>query len=355
VGPEFHSEKHASEHRWDGDEQSDPCAPFAADLSALVDNEVDEIVARRLVVHLEICGRCREFFASMQAMANTHREIAKIAGKSSFEDEQRRKREESARERVRRIVGRRAFRRFAAVLYRLGKAYLLITSDRNYRTEVFRQPVAVDSESVRGRRLVDQILARGEGRYEGFDWIQAGQLLEHSLESDIDLRERARVLLEQALYLKPNFAEARLYLGFYFKLAGDLDSAEREFKRVFETARNAENRGHAGAQLVTVHEAKGDLSSALEIIERMLARRLPEQDGRFYFTYFNLAVIRALRGEYPLSVEALATLARRFPDRIGEIRQKLAHSVPLREAFDGSPEFRSDVERLLPALFSNTN
>jgi tetratricopeptide (TPR) repeat protein len=333
----------------------DPCTPFAADLSALVDGEVDETIARRLIVHLEICDRCRAFFSSMQAMARTHRELAQMAGKADPATLTSTAEQRAARERVRRIVGRRAFRRFAAVLYRIGKAYLLTTIDRTYRTEIFRQPVAVDSESVRGRRLVDRILARGEGRYDGFDWIEAGRLLEQNFDSDVDLRERARALLDQALALKPNFAEARLYLGFYYKLAGDLRSAEREFRRVFDSARNAENRGHAGTQLVTVHEAQGNLVAALDVIERMLARRLPEHDARFYFTYFNLAVIRALRGEFSQSAAALATLTRRFPDRIGEIRQRLANSQPLRDAFHTSPEFRTDVERRIPALFSNTN
>lgn len=338
-----------------GDAPRDPCRPFAADLSALVDGEVDETVARRLIVHLEICDPCREFFASMQAMAKTHRELAAMAGKVDAKALRSSAKERAARARVRRIVGRRAFRRFAAVLYRLGKAYLLTTVDRNYRTEIFRQPVPVDRESVRGRKLVDRILARGEGRYDGFDWIEAGRLLEQNFDSDADLRERARVLLEQALALKPNFAEARLYLGFYFKLTGDLVGAEREFRRVFETAKNAENRGHAGTQLVTVHEALGNFQDAIQVIDRLHARRLPEHDGRFYFTYFNLAVLRALRGEFALSADALATLTRRFPDRIGEIRQKLANNPPLRDALRASPEFRSDVERRIPALFSNTN
>lgn len=339
---------------WDASHE--PCPPFATDLSALVDGEVDETVARRLVVHLEICDKCRDFFQTMRSMAQTHRELAGMAAGAEGPAPRRAPdRERAARDRVRRIVGRRAFRRFAAVLYRLGKAYLLITVDRNYRTEVFRQPVAVDAESVRGREFVDRILARGEGRFAGYNWIEAGRLLETSMESDLDLRERARVLLEQALFLKPNFAEARLYLGFYFKLKGDLDSAEREFQRVFESAKTAENRGHAGTQLVTVLEAKGNLEGAIGVIERMLARRLPEQDGRFYFTYFNLAVIRALRGEFALAADALASLARRFPDRLGEVRSKLAQSHPLRDALFQSPEFRIDVERRIPALFSNTN
>ena len=58
---------------------AEPCPPFAADLSALVDGEVDETVARRLVVHLEICGKCKDFFTAMRTMASTHREIAQIA------------------------------------------------------------------------------------------------------------------------------------------------------------------------------------------------------------------------------------------------------------------------------------
>jgi len=337
---------------------SEPCKPFAADLSALVDREVDETVARRLVVHLEICDRCRSFFTTMRQMAASHRQIAAITdnaiGKnraSGIEPQVDR----ATRKRIQQIVGREVFRRLAAVLYRIAKAYLLITTDRTYRTEVFRQPVALDVEAVRGRKLVTRILARGEGQYAGYDWIEAGRLLQRTLNSADDLRERARTLLEEALRLKPKFAEARLYLGFYHKLRGDLDQAEREFRDVFENARIVENRGHAGTQLVTVHEARGDYNSALNVIERMLARRLPENDPRFYFTYFNLAVIHSLRSEYPLSADALATLARRFPERMGEIRVKLAQSEPLREAFRTSPEFRANVERRVPALFADTN
>lgn len=261
----------------------------------------------------------------------------------------------AARQRIQRIVGRKVFRRFAAVLYRIAKAYLLITADRSYRTEVFRQPVALDEETVRGRNLLSRILARGEGQFAGYDWVQAGRLLQRALNSDDDLRERARVLLLEALRLKPKFAEARLYLGFYYKLRGDLDSAEREFREVFQHARSIENRGHAGTQLVTVHEARGNFDAAIEVIDRMLARRLPESDSRFYFTYFNLAVIRSLRFEYPLAADALALLARRFPERMGEIKAKLAQSEPLREAFRSSPEFRANVERRVPALFADTN
>jgi tetratricopeptide (TPR) repeat protein len=341
----------------------EPCKPFAADLSALVDGEVDETVARRLVVHLEICSRCRTFFTSMRQMASTHRQVAAITDSSLGKGALRKGQpstvvpqfDRAARMRIQRIVGRRVFRRFAAVLYRIAKAYLLITADRTYRTEVFRQPVALDVEAVKGRKLLNRILAKGEGQYAGYDWVQAGRLLHRTLNSDDDLRERARALLEEALRLKPKFAEARLYLGFYHKLRGDLDSAEREFREVFEQARSVENRGHAGTQLVTVHEARGDYGAALKVIERMLARRLPENDSRFYFTYFNLAVIHSLRGDFSPSADALATLARRFPERMGEIRAKLAQSEPLRQAFRTSPEFRANVERRVPALFADTN
>ncbi|MBI3820189.1 MAG: hypothetical protein HY286_15955 [Planctomycetes bacterium] len=340
---------------------SEPCAPFAADLSALVDREVDETVARRLVVHLEVCNRCREFFVSMRQMAATHRDAAAIADKVKGNSQKSREyadetnRERAARLRIQRIVGRRVFRRFAAVLYRIAKSYLLITADRSYRIEVFRQPVALDVEALRGQQILNRVLAKGEGRFAGYDWVQAGRLLREALDSDDDLRERARVLLEEALRLKPKFAEARLYLGFYYKLCGNLDSAEREFSQVFESARSVENRGHAGTQLVTVHEARGNFERALVVIERMLARRLPEHDSRFYFTYFNLAVVRSLRNELPLAADALTTLARRFPERMGEIRAKLAQSEPLREAFRNSPEFRANVERRIPALFADTN
>lgn len=293
----------------------------------------------------------------MRQMAATHREIASMANRTQRDSRpaQTPAYNRAARERVQRIVGRQVFRRFAAVLYRIAKSYLLITADRSYRIEVFRQPVALDTEALRGQELVNRILAKGEGRFAGYDWVEAGKLLRETLDSDEDLRERARVLLEEALRLKPNFAEARLYLGFYHKLRGDLNSAEREFSTVFNSARSVENRGHAGAQLVTVHEARGNLEKAIEVIDRMLARRLPESDSRFYFTYFNLAVIRSLRSEYSQAADALATLARRFPERMGEIRAKLAQSEPLREALKRSPEFRASVERRIPALFADTN
>ncbi len=339
---------------------NEPCYPFAADLSALVDGEVDETVARRLVVHLEICDPCRTFFQTMREMARCHRDVATITV-NAFEQMLDEKdaaatfQSEASRKLAHRVMGKAAFRRFAAVLYRLAKAYLLISVDSSYRTEVFRQPVAVDATAVHGRGLVRRILARGEGRYAGYDWVEAGRLLERALGSDADLRERARVLLDEALRLRPNFAEARLYLGFHYKVAGDLVSAAREFQRVFETARNAENRGHAGAQLVTIHEEQGDFDAALVVIDRLLNRRLPERDTRFYFTYFNLAVIRAHRGEFSLAADALATLGRRFPERIAEVRAKLANCAPLREALRTRPEFRADVERRIPALLGQTN
>lgn len=339
---------------------ADPCQPFAADLSALVDGEVDDTVARRLVIHLEICEPCHSFFRTIRAMASAHRDVATIAagafGGAPAEGESNELLLTEGRRRLAaRVIGRRVFRRFAAVLYRLGKTYLLISSNREYRTEVFRQPVAVDAAAVRGKGLVRRILARGEGKYAGYDWVEAGRLLDSTLGSSADLRERSRTMLEEALRLRPNFAEARLYLGFYYKLKGDLDRAEREFARVLDTARSPENRGHAGAQLVTIHEERGDYDAAIRVIERLLARRLPEHDPRFYFTYFNLAVIRAQRSEFDLAAEALATLARRFPDRMLEVRSKLSTCEPLRDAFERQPEFRAHLERRIPALFVQSN
>lgn len=349
----------------------EPCYPFAADLSALVDGEVDETVARRLLVHLEICDPCQNFFNAMRQMARAHRDVANLAvnvvdavldrdgvfGSEDGDDVLAGDAmvSEGRRRLAQRILGRKAFRRFAAVLYRVAKGYLLMAVDENYRTEVFRQPVAVDAAAVRGRGLVQRILERGEGRYAGYDWVEAGRFLEFNLKSESDLRARARVLLEEALRLKPNFAEARLYYGFFFKLQGELQRAAVEFQKVFETARSAENRGHAGAQLVTIHEALGNYDSALEVIERLLSRRLPEKDARFYFTYFNLAVIRAHRGEFSLATDALATLARRFPERLSEVRSKLATCAPLRQAMECQPEFRAELERRLPALLASTN
>ncbi|HKE01424.1 MAG TPA: hypothetical protein VKE69_10475 [Planctomycetota bacterium] len=106
---------------------------------------------------------------------------------------------------------------------------------------------------------------------------------------------------------------------------------------------------------MTIHEERGDFDAAIRVIERLLARRLPEQDPRFYFTYFNLAVIRIQRSEYDLAADALATLARRFPERTLEVRARLATCEPLRDAIARRPEFRADLERRIPALFVQTN
>jgi tetratricopeptide (TPR) repeat protein len=324
---------------------TDPCLPFQLDLSCIVDRELeDERAVRRALVHLEVCDRCRLFFDAIRGQVELHRGLAdtgRLLGKIHELDSSGVFAHALARENLRRL---------AAVLYRLGKAYVLLAVDRKYMVEVFEEPVPPAAYKARGYRWVSGVCRRGAG--EGADWVEARALLNGKLERVEDNLEKARALLGEALIVKPNFAEARLYLGFWRQAGGDLAGAESEYRRVFRTARRLANRAHAAVQLGQVWHERGDFRRAAVAYRWVIASGAARRDRRFFFVHYNLGLVLARLGKLEACVEAFRTLGERYPESAPRVRGFLEAAPRFRSLLDRKPEFRARLERACGAVFA---
>ena len=55
--------------------RNDPCAELQADISALLDRELDDARVRRVLVHVEICPHCHRFLNSLRTQVDLHRHL----------------------------------------------------------------------------------------------------------------------------------------------------------------------------------------------------------------------------------------------------------------------------------------
>ena len=53
----------------------DPCLPIQADLSAMLDGELDAASVRRVMVHSDVCGSCGAFLRGIRDQAQSHRQL----------------------------------------------------------------------------------------------------------------------------------------------------------------------------------------------------------------------------------------------------------------------------------------
>jgi tetratricopeptide (TPR) repeat protein len=324
----------------------DLCIPFQVDLSCMVDRELEDGGAvRRAVVHLEVCARCRRFFEAIEGQVRLHRELAdpdRLLGGIAAA---------GGADLFARFALRESLRRLAAVLYRLGKAYLLLAVDRNYLLEVFEEPVTPTDFKSEGYRWVSlQVEREIFGRRES--WTRAKHLLNGKLDSVPDNLAKARALLEESLVVRPNFAEPRLYLGFHRQVSGDLDGAEIEYRRVFRTARKLANRVHAAVQLGMVHHDRGDYRRAVACYRWVRASGVLERDDRFFFVYYNLGLVYARLGNLEAAVEAFRALRREHPDRLERVRSYLEKAQEFRDLLAERPEFRRRLEGVCGEIFA---
>jgi hypothetical protein len=141
------------------EDAADVCERFQLDLSCLVDGEIDEPAAARAMVHLESATSCREFFDDTRNCVRLHRDVADPARLLA---------------RISSLTGRSIYGRassielvhkLATIFYQLGKAYVLAGTDPDYlRTHVFEAAVEVEPYQADGKRFVDGVIEKGEGR-----------------------------------------------------------------------------------------------------------------------------------------------------------------------------------------------
>jgi tetratricopeptide (TPR) repeat protein len=321
------------------------CLNFQVDLSCLVDGELDEGAAGRAVMHMEACDCCRGFFEDTRAQMRLHRDIsdptrlfARIATLTG---------EEMAAQ----SEGISLVHRLATIFYQLGKAYVLAAIDPGYRERVFESTVPLTDSQVRGRGFVDGVLMQGKTNAGGLDWQRARAMLNGKLERIESPIEKGRRLLEEAIATDPSHEEAQLYLAFLHGHEGKRLTAAEEYRRIFNTAIQETNRGHAAIQLGRLHASEKNYKKAIACWRWLTISGLADLDDRFFVARFNLGMVYALAGNQGRSLSYFRELLDRHPKRVGEVADLFARSPKLREAIDQKPGFPEALMRICPEIF----
>ena len=338
-----------NETKWWMNGVAEICASFQVDLSCLVDGELDERAATRAVAHLETCEGCSEFFEDTRLQLELHRDMAEPT---------------QLAERYAVLLGTRVdeegpelVHRLATIFYQIGKAYVL-AEIQPQRTQVFEEAVKVEETRARGRGFVDGVLEGGRDAAPGMDqvdWTSARGLLNGKLAKIENALDKGQRLLGEALRIDATHEEARLYVGFAQLHRKKPLRAQKEFKRVFESALDEGNRGHAAVQLALMEASEGEYRSAITYLRWVTMSGLAELDERFFFVRFNIAMYRAHMRQQERSIAAFRELLDRSPECAGEVAGFFARSPELRATIDSQEGFAAELLRTCPELFRGSS
>lgn len=345
--------------------EPDSHGAFQLDLSCLLDGELDEARSARVMLHLEECGCCRDFFQDLRRQVALHRDVAdpdrvvarvamQTGGASlslgSLLDEM-----EADAETLDLV------HRLATVFYQLGKAYVLTAIDPGYRTRIFEAAVPVATSKTQGRGFVDGVVASGRAA-AGVDWERARHMLNGRLERIEDPLEKGRRLLDEALAADPDHEEARLYRAFLMSHDGRRLEAADEYRAIFDQAIQETNRGHAAMQLGKLYVREKSYRKALVCFRWVTISGLADLDERFFGARFNLFKCHSMLAEQATdagrrerckerALAALSDLLERHASHRDTVRKLLLDSPILRRAIDAVPGFPQALLSGFPELF----
>jgi tetratricopeptide (TPR) repeat protein len=325
------------------------CLDFQADLSALVDGELDDAAATRAIAHLEVCAGCHDFLDDTRSMVATHRDIANpdalLTRFSALTGQELMEQAESAQ-----LVNR-----LATVFYQLGKAYVLAATNDDYRNDVFEPAVRVEFEKTRGRGFVDGVLASGRDSGSDVDWSEARHMLNGRLTKIESSLEKGKRLLEEALTIDADHEEARLYRAFVHNHEGRRMRAAEDLRYVFDTAMDESNRGHAAMQLGKLYGAEGDHMRALVCFRWVTISGLADANPRFFLARYNAAICYLHLNSADRSVQVFRDLLDRHPDQAERVADALVESSPmLQEKMASLEGFAENLIQTCPELFASS-
>lgn len=324
------------------------CEGFQMDLSCLLDSELGPEAAGRAMMHMEACAACREFFEDTRTQIRLHKDtsdpdrmfarVAMLTGRGGFD--------------ANAVEGIDLVHRLATIFYQLGKAYVLAAIDPDYRERVFETAVPVDATQARGRGFVDGVVMNGKEDAGGLDWKRARSMLNGKLERIQSPLEKGRRLLEEAVATDPSNEEAQLYLAYLHAHEGRRLVAAEEYRRIFETAVDEQNRGHAAIQLGRLHSTETSYAKAITLWRWVTISGLAERDDRFFVARFNLGMVYALTRNQARSLAYFRELIDKHPTRTAEVAGLFRRSQGLREAIDSQSGFAEALLRTCPELFA---
>ncbi len=333
------------EHQDHDKQPNDEREQLQADLSCLVDGELDDFAAARVLERLEGNPDCAEFFETVRAQVRAHRDLSQP---------------EFLQAQVGALVGaglpanmetRQLLHRLATIFYQLGKAYTLAGTDADWRQRVFERAISIDTGSQRGRGFFETVEEADRASLGGVDWRSKRNVLNGVLDSIEAPLKKARRLLEESLALESDHEYALLYIGYLDLTEAKVLAASKRFLRVFEDAIEESNRGHAAMQLGRLHIDENNYLEALRWFRWVGISGLADQDERFFPARFNVGLCYVNLGQLDRAVQAFRTMLDAHPEQTGQCARFFADSPELRATIDARPGFAESLHARCPELF----
>ncbi len=319
-----------------------PCLQIQADLSAMVDGELDPPSVRRVMVHSDVCDGCREFLEGIRSQVRLHRAshaaMAESNGAGSADAKASALRAKLTENRV--CLGR--------ILYELGRGFALMGLSPDFSRDVGKEPVPVPDLAMRGKSFLDEVTrwARGAGQSDG-EWVAAKDLLEAGAHSSIENLAKGQRLLSECLALQPDLHEARIYLGLVHSVRGQRSLARRQFHTVLDATTDPVMRAFALLNLGNVHLQEGDPESAIAVLRQLVDSGVVGSQPRFGMAYFNLALASGLLRRFDESRAWFLRLHDEMPHK----RNLVARELTKRSQFVHLLRINPEAERRLAADF----
>ncbi len=332
----------ASSHWW---VDEDICTQFQIDLSCLVDGELAGPSAGRAITHLEDCSVCNAFFEDIRRQLKAHRELSDpdglierysmLVGSSTSED----------------LETIELVHRLSTIFYQLGKAYVLLAVDPDFRTRVFEKAVSVEPTRTFGRGFVDGVLASGREDAGGFDWRGARHMLNGQLSKIDSAKEKGRRLLQEALAVDPAHEEARFYLAYIDESEGKSIRAAQAYRQLFQTAVYTPNRGHAAVHLGNLYSSQKEFKKAIACCRWVLSAGLADEEDGFFVVRFNLAMYYAHLRQEERSLGYFREALDRHPNHVQDLVRLFQNAPRLHAVIEQQTGFAEALVRECPEFF----
>lgn len=327
----------------------DPCLQIQADLSAMLDGELDTGSVRRVMVHSDVCPSCRAFLEGIRDQARAHRDLADagvLVGGEVVEDGVP---QGEAADRLRRHLMENR-RQLARILYELGRGFALMGLDPDFSKIVAREPVPIPDMAQKGRNLVDEV--RREHGDVGFEWVRAKELIEGSgFDTPRYNLEKGERLLRECLLLTPSCHEARIYLGMVHHVQRRHEESIADFSDILEGAEDPVMRAFALLNMGNVYLETHRVEEAIRLFEALVESGVIADQPRFAMVYFNLALSHALLRRFEESRVWFERLYHELPHKRSMVARELRSRENLREVLASEPEAAARFRNQFPMWF----
>lgn len=326
----------------------DPCLQIQADLSAMLDGELQAASVRRVMVHSDICPSCKGFLNGIRAQAAALQDLHEMG---MVGDE----REAVASNRTR-LLRKKLFENrehLAGILYELGRGFVLMGVSPNFSRVVSREPVPIPDMCMRGQSLVDEVERLSEEENSpGGEWVRAKELFENGrLNSPAENLEKGTRLLIECLLLKPDFHEARIYLGHAFHVGQQRSEACEQFNLVIEQATDQNLRAFALLNLGNVYLENGEWEGSIPLFRELVDSGVIAKQPSFSMTFFNLALAYGLLERFEECRHWFERLHVELPHKRSMIAKELQTRRQLFRVLKRHPQVEADLAQSFPDWF----